>query len=537
MKFARCCASSNCSNYLYNASSARNDDAELVVYGKENDMKSSPAVDKVAALVIARITSGAFRSGEPLPNREVLARLAGVSPRTVSSAIARLKAEGVLEGVSRQRVRVPITAGTQDTPDTLVRRGYPGAVDRIRDDIVKGHFATGIMLPEIKELQRRYGVSYRTVAKALAATLREGLIEARGRGYAVPSPVSTSRSSVRILFLFWNNQPLLPSRESDRALMRALEQECLRNGVHFDCAAIGASPQGVVMRSHEDVRPPSSRAPDDCAGVIYLVSSSQSIDNRIFSWLAHSGRPLSIVDWHGGWEAPGYLKEGKQVQWIRSRTNRDAGLQVGRYLLGLGHKRIAFFSPYTAPLAKDLAAGLIQAAAMTGQPDAIADFAQKQLSSSEELGRTVMTRYNKFVHIGPGLPPDYSEVHRRLARSSWDVFEDATLYEMLEPSFDQALADTNITAWVGSDDTVALMAWSYLRSRKRSVPGDISLVGFDNTFEALQFDITSYDFSVSATASAALHFLLRPSWAARIRGLSRPRIDGTVIQRGSTARV
>jgi DNA-binding LacI/PurR family transcriptional regulator len=392
------------------------------------------------------------------------------------------------------------------------------------------------MIPQIKELQRRYGVSYRTVAKALSATLRDGLIVGRGRGYAVPTPVSASRSSIRILFLFYIEQPLMPSRESDRGLMSALEQECLRNGVHFDCAAISASPQGVVMRSHEDVRPPSSRVRHDCAGVVYLVSSPQSVDNRIFSWLAHTGKPLSIVDWHGGWDAPAYLKKEKAAQWIRSRTNRNAGLQVGHYLLGLGHKRIAFFSPYTAPLATDLAAGLVQAASLAGLPDAIVDFTRNRQFSAEEFGAKVMARYNKYVDVGPGLPRDYTESHRRLARSSWDVHEDATLYEMLEPSFGQALTDRNITAWVGSDDTVALMAWSFLRAKKRSIPRDISLVGFDNTFDALQFDITSYDFGLGATASSALHFLLRPSWSARVRGLSRPLIDGSVIERGSTAR-
>jgi DNA-binding LacI/PurR family transcriptional regulator len=119
---------------------------------------------------------------------------------------------------------------------------------------------------------------------------------------------------------------------------------------------------------------------------------------------------------------------------------------------------------------------------------------------------------------------------------TWDIREDSTLFSLLQEPFKQALADSEITAWVGSNDVVAMMAWSYLRSHGRKIPGDISVVGFDNTFDALQHDITSYDFCLGATAGAALSFLLRPSWRTRVRDLSRPRIEGTIIQRGSTAR-
>jgi DNA-binding LacI/PurR family transcriptional regulator len=423
----------------------------------------------------------------------------------------------------------------------LQRQPWDAVAERITRDIVEGVFGAGVMLPKIKELRRRYEVSPRTVCKALAHLEKQGLIERQGRGHAVPSRTSTLQSMVRILFLFYSLQPLLPSREADRTFMRALEQECLKSGVHLDCATISASSQGVVVRAHEDQRPPYSRVPDDCAGIIYLVNWAESVDDRIFSWLAHSDVPLSIVDWLGGWEPPASISQRKHVQWIRSRITRNAGFNVGRYLAGLNHKRVAFFSPYTDPRAEELIAGLAQAADAAGPPHSVISFLQKKRMIGEEFKHLVDVRFDKIKTIvdviRAGIPPAYYTGAGRLGRSTWDLFEDATLFALLEPSFARALADKEISAWVGSDDAVALMAWSYLLSHKRKIPGNISLVGFDNTFDALENDITSYDFSLPATASTALHFLLRPSWSTRIRGLSRPHIEGTIIERGSTALV
>jgi len=62
-------------------------------------------------------------------------------------------------------------------------------------------------------------------------------------------------------------------------------------------------------------------------------------------------------------------------------------------------------------------------------------------------------------------------------------------------------------------------------------------MGFDNTVSALERELTSYDYDFPAQASVSLNFLLRPDFSRRIRKLTRPEIEGFVIERGSTGRV
>jgi len=65
----------------------------------------------------------------------------------------------------------------------------------------------------------------------------------------------------------------------------------------------------------------------------------------------------------------------------------------------------------------------------------------------------------------------------------------------------------------------------------------ISVMGFDSTFESIDHDLTSYDLNFLAAAATALHFLLRPNAAHGNRRLLRPEIEGFVVSRGTTSHV
>ena len=359
------------------------------------------------------------------------------------------------------------------------------------------------------------------------------LINHRGSGYYVPNPVP-SVGRQHILFLFYSEQPLLPTSQTDHVFIRALEQECLRRSVHLDCATIRKSPRGVEVHWPEDARPPFSRIPDNCAGIVYLVNWEKSINAPVFSWLAHAGIPVSIVDWLGALEMRGALSRKKDVQWIHSKAGYAAGIDMGKLLCGLGHRRIALFSPYADSRAEGIYKGISHACS-------VVPFFQQQVRSVHELETHAIKKSKRLRSViesnPPGIPRAFSAARETLVRSSFDVYIEAVLYSLLEPSFEQALADRKITAWVGVDDSVALMLWSYLRAQGKTIPDDISIAGFDNSFASLTKDITSYDFAFPAIAASALYFLLWPQSASRSRQLVTPEIEGSIVMRGSTARI
>jgi len=86
------------------------------------------------------------------------------------------------------------------------------------------------------------------------------------------------------------------------------------------------------------------------------------------------------------------------------------------------------------------------------------------------------------------------------------------------------------TAWIGANDSVALMAVDWLKARDIEVPGAVSVTGFDDTSAALRADLTSYRFdSASMARTMLLQILSSRSWAA----LSHH--GGMMVPRGSSA--
>jgi DNA-binding LacI/PurR family transcriptional regulator len=103
---------------------------------------------------------------------------------------------------------------------------------------------------------------------------------------------------------------------------------------------------------------------------------------------------------------------------------------------------------------------------------------------------------------------------------------------MLQPLFEKALSDRSITAWVCSSDPQALMALEFVRARGKTVPKDISVMGFDDTTDAYNNGLTSYNFDIGQAAYRMLNFILDPRTESR--GPTVVEIPGMVVERETT---
>jgi len=120
---------------------------------------------------------------------------------------------------------------------------------------------------------------------------------------------------------------------------------------------------------------------------------------------------------------------------------------------------------------------------------------------------------------------------------SWALRESLPAATALFDICTNALAHTEITAWVGSNTMAALIAYDFLNTRGRRVPQDISLVGFDDTLAAAARRLTTYSFNPeSAVQLAARHLLGTRSHAVRHRNVRAVGVQGCVNARGSTGR-
>lgn len=505
----------------------------------------NPAVQRVINFIREQIGSGRLSPGMMLPNRDDLARMVSVSTGTITHAIKILKLEGVLCGVRGQRPRVELAdADSQlsgsDVPQPAMSpgRGYEVVAGHIRDDIANGTYRIAAAIPSCKILCARYGTSHVTLRKALDLLINQGILLRRGQRFLVP-PAPQSSARPHVLFLWFSDSPFLPFFDNDISFIRLLERECFRNSLALEKCIISIYNGEILLRRHNDTAPAPSTVFRNCIGIVYLVTWWGCVRQEVFGWLAHTGKPLSIVDWLGDWKLPSSLQRKADLQLVRSSVDEKVGFEVGRFLIGLGYRRIAYFSHLAVQWPQVRLRGMQRACALARSSVKITAFMQSQVKQESDFFGLIQEKQRHFTRLAedpPEVSPDYRAALENFSAALWILYDNATHFETLAPLLEKALSQENYDIWVGCNDAAALMAWSFLRAKGIRVPQDISLLGFGNTVEAVRLDISSYEFNHENAVGSILTFLLRPTYASRIHKLLRPRIEGAVIPRGSTAR-
>jgi DNA-binding LacI/PurR family transcriptional regulator len=121
---------------------------------------------------------------------------------------------------------------------------------------------------------------------------------------------------------------------------------------------------------------------------------------------------------------------------------------------------------------------------------------------------------------------------RATAEAAGNPGEAAVLY----CQFDKALENREITAWIAANDSVAVCALDYLRARDACIPGDLSIISFDDTIWAFTRQFTSYNFNVDAVVAAMIRHI--EDGAGR-RGKAERRfveIDGYIVERSTVGK-
>jgi DNA-binding LacI/PurR family transcriptional regulator len=92
--------------------------------------------------------------------------------------------------------------------------------------------------------------------------------------------------------------------------------------------------------------------------------------------------------------------------------------------------------------------------------------------------------------------------------------------------------EPRITAWVCLNDDIASVALRYLQRRRRRVPEDVSVVGFDNRHIAARMNLTSYDFGFDKMGHLAVGCLAGQGRAAA-QLVSRVTVEGDLVVRAT----
>ncbi|MBD3321522.1 MAG: hypothetical protein GF350_10555 [Chitinivibrionales bacterium] len=515
--------------------------------------KRPPAVAGSINFIINGILTKKWGGDEFLPPIAVLAKDAGVSVVTMWKAVNVLKNEGVLLGVHGQRYRISHQAAeycphiedtilTIDTQPSSKGFLWERIAQRVERDVLNGYYPVNQPFPSFKELQHRYNCTFTTCKKACEYLCVRGVIVPCNKTYMVPQVSARQSGSRIVLIIFSNIREEYKLEILNEDLLRGLEAECSRAYVKLDIS-------GYFMQNDRlswiDLYGKSGGPQDspDTLGYLFVVVSPEIDPQIIIRYLTHFEKPVAVLDLVGGWEMAQFLRK-RDFRFFSAAVSSRPGEEVARYLLNLGHRQIAYISPFhLSAWSHNRYSGLMKTfttadpenkvlSLVFDNPPVIHNFYRDQIGHACDL-HGLQKSYEQWKEKNPlymarALDPYfYFVIPER-------VMTRAELGSRLESLFDKAAEYKEITAWVCANDDVALAAHDYLGRKKTAVPETLSLVGFDDSYESLRCGITSYNFNIRAIVRLMVRYLLNRQELPHANSGKPVEVDGMIIERQST---
>ncbi|MWB99350.1 substrate-binding domain-containing protein [Agromyces seonyuensis] len=332
----------------------------------------------------------------------------------------------------------------------------------------------------ISQLIDDLGVAPVTLRRDLDQLEREGLLQ-RVHGGAVPaagledeSPAAAAVSTGSIAMLVPSLNYYWPG------VVRGAEAEATRRGM--DIVLRGASYE------LQDERPVLERLVEtgNARGLIVAPNTDTAHAQDVVRWLAGTGMPAVLVE-----RDALVLPEGTPMESVTTDHALGAVL-AARHLAALGHRRVGLIISRDSPTSRKIAAGWQAACA--------------------ELGLTPTDHFESI--LPPRSSPEFSAV--------------------VDSTLDTALAH-DVTALVVHSDPEAMAFVDLALNRGISVPGDLSVVAYDDEVaELFTPALTAVGPPRGAVGAAAVDLIVR-----RLEDPSRPAhrviLSPTLNVRGSTA--
>lgn len=286
----------------------------------------------------------------------------------------------------------------------------------MRQAVVKGEYAPGVLVASEHDLARRHHLSRVTVRRATELLVGEGLLERRaGKGLFVceAKPAVTQVVKVIVGNLAW---------EPSVRVARGAQQVARKYGIEIQvCDAHGSAQENLETL----LKLPQTGA----QGAILMALHTADFNEAVVRVMA-TGFSLVVVDHH-----PQEIAVPAVVA-----DNYQGGFSVGSHLAGLGHTRIAFVGDCAASTVRARLDGLRDALAEAGIALPRANIAD--LTPEDPLG-------------------NWDEMVRQAV--------EGVLRSVPRPS-----------AIFCSCDAIARTCYRVCRALQLRIPEDLSLVGFDD---------------------------------------------------------
>lgn len=475
-----------------------------------------------------------------LPSVRDIAGNCGVSPSTVWKVLTKFQNEKLL--VTRWGHEVAIRRKGDHIPHHNVKKTSKVKWERIRD-LIKKEFLSdratvNSHLPSLKELQKKYNVSYITIKKAIDTLATSGKILPDGAGYRICGTSLNRRWKPVVVIICAGNQPGIPkiTTEREREFYQSLTIETNQAQLDLRYVIFNDWEKDPVFYLADNT---SCIAPSDDNSVLgYIVSSWHMKDiHSCLSKLSGIYKPVSV--WIESSFTPDLLATGKNRVFFNIGYSNRAGVDMAEHFLRLGHREIAYLSPFhRSSWSRERLKGLIETFAKQGPGYKVHPFTISKALNEWDYSDIVMKRgdLDRLFNLKAITEETENGLSRQLGIFKTEgikLLRDTLILKSIKQPIESIVENQSITALVGANDLISLLSFDYLKYRGIKIPGRISLAGFDNSFEALVNGLTSYSFDT--------HSMVR-SMVEHITGLTDPvkaselrYFNGTIIERATTS--
>jgi DNA-binding LacI/PurR family transcriptional regulator/DNA-binding transcriptional regulator YhcF (GntR family) len=385
----------------------------------------------------------------------------------------------------------------------------------MEEEILEGRYEGVDVLPSIKELAAVHAANYRTVRKALDRLAERRIVEPYHRTCRVCRHPTQRGCGTVVLVARANTegrQQVFDARTAEK--LRLLESQCAHAGVALrtvpvvyrgeQLAAVDGAPGfGDIVRERTVL-----------GFVAWTMGMSLPAALDLERRLSEHGKPVAMLDEDD--TLHGVRLAGARARLFVSAGTATCGMHVGQYLRRLGHRNVAYVTVFAEDRwSRNRLAGLREAYGNDGA--AVQAFAAPSvdaaLADSDEVGRLLAALRRS------GAAPIAAQPARSMSAALAEeqvtaMVRRRMLHEHLWPALKAASGEAAVTAWVGANDDVALQCLEFLQCRQVGVPERVSVLGFDDTFDATYWQMTSYSFDTSAVVHSMLAHVLRPDLSA-----------------------
>ncbi len=476
-----------------------------------------------------------------LPSIREMAGMCGVSAATVWKIVSRLQKENRLVTRWGNEIRV----GGKSVKDKQSQKKlkvdkWEDVREQCKKEFLSGNVRAGTSLPSIKELEKRYQTSYFTIKKVLDTLIASGKIESDGRKYRIAGSRLSRQWRPVIVVICAGTQPGIPKivTEREREFYQSLTIELSQSQLELRYMIYQDWEGEPVFYSKDNCL--HSRPPEDDSVFGYTVLSwhMKNLQECLFK-LNHINKPVAV--WLESEHQNAVNNAGNNKRFFNVGYTANPGKDMAEHLLRLGHREIAFISPFhKSSWSKMRLSGIIDAFSRQGPGYKVHQFTLPNSESEWDFTNQVVQRndfhevFNLQGIIGE-TDPCLTKRVENIRNEGIKLLRDSLILKELKPFLDYVYSNPSITALVGVNDHCALLSLDYLKGCGINVPSRLSLAGFDNSFDALINGLTSYSFNTHFMVHSMIEYItgsLDFEKSAKVTFF-----DGTIIERTTTANI